>query len=194
MKNTLRLSSACIIPIVSFCIFVSSQECKKVDKGSGQETIAFLRGARNSPAASDACVISALRKLKYERSTEAIEVVLSYLDFNQYKGSGTVVTGSNGEAYPAVQTLFAIGKPALPFLIQVAGGSTFSKVAQQNAVRTVMMIFRDDPPAGLRYLRSEADRSQEPGRRALLQNATRFGLRWCQGEQTKECEALISTE
>jgi HEAT repeat protein len=64
--------------------------------------------------------------------------------------------------YPAAGALFYIGKPALPALRRLIETSDPDSLASQNAIYTLMAIFREDPKAGVRYLQDAANQAQTP--------------------------------
>src|ERR1700740_1950890 len=104
MNSTLQLYRICILLLLPLCISVGAQECATVDSAHTDETISFLRKATSNPDVSEACVVTAIRKLQYAHSKEAIEVLIQYLDFKRHTRSQAVVTGSNSEVYPAISS------------------------------------------------------------------------------------------
>lgn len=73
--------------------------------------------------------------------------------------------------YPAAGALFHIGQPALAALVRVIEVNQADSLASQNAEYTVKAIFREDPKAGVQYLRGAADRSQAPEASKKLREA-----------------------
>jgi len=55
-----------------------------------------------------------------------------------------------------METLFVIGKKALPQLLSAVATSDSAEL-RDNAAATVMLIYRDSPPDGVEYLRKAAD-------------------------------------
>jgi hypothetical protein len=190
MRHSKYLMELYIVLLLSLCPLIRAQQCPNYDANT-EGTIAFLRIARSDSGAQNNCVVAAIHKLYHVHSKEAIDVLTEYLDFKRELDG--VSTGSNMEPYPAVSELFAIGKPALPVLIRAAGGSSFTKVAQNNALRTIMMIYRDDPPAGIRFLLDEAAHSENGDQGTLLRQGAASAVRWCQGQHRSKCESVLSS-
>jgi hypothetical protein len=193
MGETRFFRCLCIVSLFALCGAATSQVCLP-DDTSDDVVITFLRTAR-ARNASDSCIVNAIKRLQYVRSQKAIYILVQYLDFHPYAGMDeVVVTGSNSEPYPAVSSLFAIGKVALPTLIRVVGRGGSTKTAQDNAIRTIMMIHRDHPAEGVSLLIIEARGSEDAGRKASFNQAAISALRWCQGKDQKECESVLSSE
>jgi hypothetical protein len=179
----------CVVGVLLTYGAAGAQVCPH-DGASNDALIAFLRTARAANAA-ELCVVSAIKQLQYVHSQEAIDVLVRYLDFRRDLGR-EIQTGSNSEAYPAISSLFAIGKSSLPSLILVVAGNGFTKTAQDNAIRTIMIIHRDHPAEGIRLMMREARDSQDAERKALFRQAAISALRWCLGRDQKECESVLS--
>lgn len=190
MRKGSCLWYVCAVGLILACGPASAQVCPP-DGTNNDALIRFLRTAKALDSAQ-LCVVNAIKQLQYAHSQKAIDVLVQYLDFQRDAGrSEVVVTGSNSEAYPAVDSLFVIGKSALPSLVLVVGDDGFTRTAQENAVRTIMIIHRDHPTEGISLLMTEAHRSQDARRKALFSQAAMFALRWCQGKDQNECESLV---
>jgi hypothetical protein len=138
-------------------------------------------------------VVQAIKQLQYDHSQKAVDVLVKYLDFRPRLGiSEAVVTGSNLEEYPAASSLFAIGKLSLPALLSVVADNGYTKTAQDNAVRTIMMINRNHPADGITLMMRGARSSDDAARRELFSQAAMSALRWCLGKDQKECESVLS--
>jgi hypothetical protein len=138
-------------------------------------------------------VVNAIKRLQYVHSQKAVDVLVKYLDFRPRLGiSEAVVTGSNLEEYPAVSSLFSIGRLALPALLSIVADNGYSRTAQDNAVRTIMMINRDHPADGITLMMREARNSDDAAKRELFTQAATSAVRWCLGEEHEECESALS--
>jgi hypothetical protein len=129
-----------------------------IEHANTEEAIAFLKAARTDSRVKGACITTAIHKLYQVRSKDAINVLTMYLDYKQ--SSEGVMTGSNMEPYPAVAELFGIGKPALPALVQVVSRSTSTQTVRDNAIKAIMLIHRDDPRSGIKFILDEAAKSK----------------------------------
>jgi len=179
--------------LLSACLFAQDQRCP-AEGSTANEAIVFLRNAKNDSSVPDACIAAAIRSLQYEHSDQVVNILTMFLDYRRPTASLEVATGSTSEMYPAVSSLFAIGKQSLPALIKVVIANSSTKVAQDNAVRTIMLIHRDNPSAGIRFLLKEAGQSQDAGERSLLRQAANSGLRWCHGKHRAECDSALSSQ
>ena len=176
--------------LISGYVSAQAQQCPAIGV-KAVDTIAFLKNAREGSGIADKCVIDGIHKLYHVNSTEAIDVLIGYLDLKR-SYSETIQVGSNSDLYPAVDALFSIGRPAVPALLRVIKGDGYSKQAQENAVRTIMLIYRDEPSRGIRLLVDEGEGSSNSGERTSLREAATFALRWCIGKNRVECEAALA--
>lgn len=179
-----------LLVLISACGAASAQACPP-DGASNAALITFLRTAKER-SSSDICVVKAIKQLQYAHSQKAVDVLIKYLDLRRDRISEEVETGSNSEAYPAISSLSAIGKSALPALTSVVGDSGFTRTAQDNAVRAIMIINRDHPADGISLLMREAQNSEDSARKALFSQAVILALRWCLGKDQNECESVLS--
>lgn len=56
------------------------------------------------------------------------------------------------ESYPAIETLFIIGKPALPYLAKVVEENEPESIKSKNALIAITYIFREDLSKGIEFL------------------------------------------
>ena len=102
-------------------------------------------------------VVRAMRRLGELRAVDAIDDLIALLAFKYPKESRIGGIGLNrGDGYMAKSALFQIGEPALPALVRAIADNDIGSVEFKNARHAVMLIFRDDLPAGSNYLREEA--------------------------------------
>lgn len=113
-------------------------------------------------------VAQAIERLGEMRSYAAIDDLVKLITFRRTLRSneGTQPTVIDKEhpvtplsVYPATGALFHIGRPALPALMKLIETSEPNSLASQNAVYTLMAIFREDPEAGVQYLQDAADQA-----------------------------------
>jgi hypothetical protein len=113
----------------------------------------------------------AIERLGEMRSYAAIDDLVQLITFNRTLPSneGIQPTFIDKEhpvtplsVYPATGALFHIGEPALPALMKLIETSDPESLASQNAVYTLMAIFREDPEAGVQYLQDAADQAPTP--------------------------------
>jgi hypothetical protein len=73
--------------------------------------------------------------------------------------------------YPAVGSLFAIGKPSLLPLVNLISDYDSKSLESVNALTAVMLIFREEPQAGVQYLKDAAEKASYPLQRQRLLSA-----------------------
>lgn len=64
--------------------------------------------------------------------------------------------------YPAVGSLFEIGEPSLLPLVKLISDYDSKSLESENALDAVILIFRDEPQAGVQYLKDAAEKSSTP--------------------------------
>lgn len=133
--------------------------------GTPAASISFLReqvDVRDSP-----CITTVIEKLGKAEAMPAVEVLIRYLDFVD----PTTAPRPDGfadkrPAYPAVDALFLIGKPATADLLSAIQNSELPLI-RRNAVKAYEAIYRDNLALGLHILKTseQAASSAERGNR-----------------------------
>jgi len=190
MRNKVLVSA---LPLLLLTLGAAQTLVCPDEHANERQAISFLKASRLDSHVPDHCVVSAIRRLEHSHSADAIHVLVEYLGWKESEPS-QVTTGSS-MFHPAVGTLFSIGKPALPALTEVLVDTNASKVARDNAVETIMCIFRDDSKAGVRFLLKKASEARDGGEASMLRQAASSATRWC-GDDThrSECEAVLNSE
>jgi hypothetical protein len=133
-------------------------------------------------------VVQAIERLGRMRSVEAIDDLKALLTFRRtfewergrpgdmYVELQLMTTDGR---YPAVGALFQIGRPSLPTLVSVIQAHEPSSLETENAIFTVMLIYREEPSEGVEYLRKAATKvsSSEEAQR-LLDAAEHAKRKW----------------
>jgi hypothetical protein len=132
--------------------------------------------------------------LERARSNDAINVLVEYLDYQRPRVETGVVTGSNSDSYPAVSELCSIGKPALTALVRAVTGNDASKEARDNALKTIMLIYRNDPPAGIKFLLNRAANSNDDAQAWQLRQAASDRVGWCYDKYRDHREAVLNSQ
>jgi hypothetical protein len=182
-----------------FQIGSSDQECGKFKKSyKPEQLISFLTEQRQAKTDTD-CIVFALKKLGTDMNapSSAAPLLAEYLDYKRplTKGEQAGVflrPPTISELYPASSALFAIGKDSLPTLLRVIENEASSDQKRQNAVFTVMSIFREDESLGVRFLRQAAKSAKDPAHSEALRQAAKDALRWCIPEKKAACEAAAA--
>lgn len=132
-------------------------------------------------------VVKAIERLGQMRCTAAIDDLIKYMTFKRTypweKVPGTEMVNEIHPItplgrYPALGALFSIGKASLPSLVKVIEENESQTLSSENAVITVVMIFREDFSQAVEYLtRMAADKTDPLSKERLLsaaQSAKRY--------------------
>ena len=74
-------------------------------------------------------------------------------------------------SYPAIETLFIIGKQSLPYLVEAIAVNSTTSLKGQNALTTVLLIVRDDPIEGINFLEVSKENYSELTKKSRIENA-----------------------
>jgi hypothetical protein len=96
--------------------------------------------------------------------------------------------------YPAVPSLLSIGVKAVPGLMRRLGGGRLNEIARRNALRAVVLIYREEETlaiTGLRKAAREAKGSDDAGRFVA---AAKEAVELCSPGWRDRCRATLSDE
>src|ERR1700730_9303666 len=110
---------------------------------------------------------AAIATLGELRATAAIDDLIDLITFRRTFPQDNQPNGIINEfhtilrdgRYPAVGSLFAIGKPSLLPLVTLISDNDTKSLESVNALTAVMLIFREDPPAAVQYLKDAAEKA-----------------------------------
>lgn len=186
------------IVMVLFCSHHSivAQPCAELAAAGQSDAIKYLNRGRDSQTAL--CVEHALRQIGETGSIEGIAIVLRYLDYrreptpSEKRGATNLNTWYQ---YPAMIALFEIGKPAMPYLIDLLASDT-NNLRRRNALETIGDIYREDPAAGVKLLSSAAEKVKGNDMRVTeaetrLTEASRELAKMCPPRVRSQCEAVL---
>ncbi len=168
-----------------------------IENANKQQIIKFLLSARSCSPATAECITVAIQKLKNAQSIEEIEILADYLDFRrppreEEKAGLALRLQVTGELYHAAGQLFLIGRPALPALIQVIGNGKSSVLAHENAVDTLMQIYRNEPLEGVKFLLEQSTKAADVYIGIRLRQSASEAARLCGSTARPQCESLLS--
>jgi hypothetical protein len=145
--------------------WAQSRSCSsllKRDENSRRTFLVSQQSKKQSP-----CITRVIDSLRTASDPETIMVLLHYLDYMDPATARIPGIGySRRPDFPAVNTLFAIGKPAVPGLLSTIENSS-TPLAERNASLTFSYIYRDDLAAGIRRLKQEQAIATPVGRSRL---------------------------
>jgi hypothetical protein len=160
--------------------------------GAGVKTrMEYLDRDRSSQ--SPACVIYAIEQLGNDRYVPAATTLAKYLDYRlpERPATGEPIVSDHretmGRVYPAVTSLFQIGKPAVPILLTVISAGSTADRARANAIDALFAIYRDDVPEGAAVLNSAGRAATDVEIRQRLLDAARQYAGMCSGIKRGAC-------
>jgi hypothetical protein len=186
-----------VVAAISTIYPVCAQNCEILRDAHAKRMIDYLTETSRSEGEAP-CIGFAIRRLGDAHARAAIPILIDYLDYKRPLDEGE----KNGfylhapivpEMYPAASALFAIGKPSVPYLLEVVEAADTHEQKQSNAVCAVMLIYREHMPDGIKLLketsRSRANSGDEQ-KAQRLRDAAKDAVRYC--TLTKEdCEKAL---
>jgi hypothetical protein len=168
----LAVASTCSVSLSRVSIQQAQQPLETTDTQAEKlrRVVRDERLQKNDPKQ----VIAAIKELGRLRSESAIGDLISVLSFRQTfdwetpSGEDEIQLVTPANRYPATDALFQIGKRALPALAEVVASSDAKSLRSQNAIFTIMSIFREHPEEGVSYLEDKANHAQTPAATARL--------------------------
>lgn len=155
----------------------------------GRDTAAhleYLRGDRSKLATK--CIVTAIEYVGAKRYTQAIDVLVHYLDYHEPdQDPQKYVKGGIPALYPAVDALYSVGKPAVPELITVISDANSTELVRQNAAYAVFLICGVHPPVGIEVLVSAAHAQADPIASLHLMDQARWLAGKCIPAWRNEC-------
>lgn len=138
------------------------------------------------------CVIAAIERLHGITSSEVIDVLVSYIDFQRptekYIQLHPPITK---RVYPATNSLFSIVKPALSALTHVIQEAKSSDVARRNAISMIMSIHREEPQEGVRLLVNAASKATDAAQAQRLKQGATEAAQKCDARARSQCDAML---
>jgi len=187
-----------LILLSSLATALSRAECNELSRGSPEGTlVSFLQRSRDLPTKDrdPDCITVALRGLEDRVTAQYAELLISYLDFERplddkeeragWRWHGRLMIG---DKYPATGPLMTMGEAALTPLLGAIRDSN-SAIVRYNATYTVMQIFRDDFPRGVRFL-SDAAKQTAGDSLLRLQQSANDAVEMCRKSDRDECNSI----
>jgi len=145
--------------------------------------------------ASRDCSVRVIRTLGKLKNPNSVRILVKYLDFrrplSESEAKGFWIrTMSKEELFPAIESIFKIGRPAVAALIEQLGKES-NEVRRENAIYALMLISRDDPPAAVASLRNAANRIVDKSAALRLMESARTAASLCVPEFRQKCEEML---
>jgi len=168
MQASLMTLAACI----TLAMGMKGTATQQQDPDTDREIARLLKIIRNEQlrTADPEKVGAAIATLGELRATVAVDDLIKLITFRQTFPQDNEPNGIINEfrtitrdgRYPAVGSLFEIGEPSLLPLVKVIADYDPKSLESENALHAVMLIFRDEPQAGVQYLKDAAEKSSTP--------------------------------
>jgi len=174
MKAALTILALCIVLAMGMKGVVAQGQ----DPYTDQEIARLLKIIRNEKLRIEdpEKVGAAIVTLGELRATVAVDDLIKLITFrrtfpqdNEPNNEFRTITRSG--RYPAVGSLFEIGKPSLVPLVTLISDYDPESLESENALTAVILIFRDEPEAGVQYLKDAAEKASYPLQRQRLLSA-----------------------
>jgi hypothetical protein len=168
VKAPLTILAVCIVLVIG----MKGMATQTQDPYTDQEIARLLKIIRNEQLRIEdpEKVGAAVATLGELRATAAIDDLIKLITFRRTFPQDNQPNGVINEfhtitrdgRYPAVGSLFEIGKPSLPPLVKLISGNDTKSLESVNALTAVMLIFREEPDAGVQYLKDAAEKTSSP--------------------------------
>lgn len=177
MQAPLTTLAVCIV----LAIGMKGVATQEQDADTDHEIARLLKIIRNEQLRTDnpEKVGAAIATLGELRATVAVDDLIKLITFRRTFPQDNEPNGIINEyhtilrdgRYPAVGSLFAIGEPSLLPLVRLISDYDSKSLESENALTAVMLIFRDEPQAGVQYLKDAAEKGSSPLERQRLLSA-----------------------
>jgi len=153
--------------------------------------IQFLKAhGRNADAD---CVSQAITRLGGFRTPSGADVLVDLLDFRRPDSPGEKLhLFDPHDKFPAVPALFSIGFPAVPALLSKLQSGEASEVIRANGIRTIVTIYRDNPPEAIAALMKAAAAANTETEAVRLESCAKDGVSFCGKSWKDRCEAALT--
>lgn len=126
------------------------------------------------------CVTKIIYHLGETKDVSSVTVLIGLLDFRRpdTEMEKQHIRTMEGK-YPAVEALFSIGKPAVPAIVSTLAGGKTSDISRENALLTLVEIYREDPSLVIPLLKKAAEGAKTSVEAARLQSSARDVIKYC---------------
>lgn len=166
--------------------------CPDIASSQTKDLITFLERDRHT--ADPACTKKIITQLGDAQEIGAIAVLISLLEFRRPDTEAEKQHFlSMEDRYPAVESLFQIGAPALPALVSTVANYKTSDLTRQNALRALEEIHREDPTKAILLLRKAANEAKTGAEAVRLEAAAKDVMKYCGKRWHDRCQAALQT-
>jgi hypothetical protein len=179
-----------LIFILSLVSAANAMDCSDIASSKPSDLVQFLK--TQGREADEECVSQAIVRLGGFRTTSGIDVLIDLLDFQRPQSTSEKLhLFDPHDKFPAVQALFGAGLPAVPQLIRKLEDGRATEVVRANAIRTVVLIYRDDPSKAITRFMHASRTANGQGQAVRLEACAKDAVKFC-GSLKDRCEAALS--
>jgi hypothetical protein len=181
---------------------VAETKCAELEGAKAQVLLDYLQ--RDQSSLSAACITYAMSHLAYppagelfDRYPEVIKTMVGYLDYRIPDESKLAAAVNHRDPFPADSALFAVGKPAVPDLLDAIASSVTRDLARSNAIWVLFTIYREDVAEAVRVLKRAAKAKEPTDFEASLRlyDAAKRAADMCTGPYANGCiDALYEVD
>jgi len=185
-----------------FLVMVSragAQECGQLQSASPNELTSYLDGTVRSHE-NEPCAAFAINQLASLRYKPAIPALTKWLELRWPPGAHQkqrrfVIEHDGSTIYPAATALEAMGKDALPTVLNAIKTNPVPRREWMEVAAEVWMTaYKDHAPTGVALLKQESDRATDPATRQRAGWAAFYALGWCNPSEREQCRAALNIQ
>src|SRR5437870_3293317 len=196
-----RHIKACLLTTSLLLVMVSpvgAQECSRLQGAAPAELTSYLDGTVRSHE-YEPCAAFAINQLGSLRYKPAIPALTKWLELRWPPGAHQkqrrfVIERDGSTIYPAATALEAMGKDALPAVLNAIKTNPVPRREWMEVAAEVWMTaYKDQAPAGVALLKQESDRATDPATRQRVGWAAFYALGWCNPSEKEQCRAALTS-
>jgi hypothetical protein len=184
-------AAATVLGILStVCLAQNKTACPDISSSPARELASFL--AIHAHLLDPTCTKKIIVQLGNAKEKSAVTVLIALLSFrrpdNQDEKQGLF---SLEDKYPAVESLFQIGQPAVPALVSAIASERADLIARQNALRALEEINSEEPSKAILVLKAAARKSKSRSEASRLHAAATQVMSYCGKQWHNSCLAAL---
>jgi hypothetical protein len=175
----------------------AAANCGDLEGADARANLLYLQRERSdlSPACVNQAIyaVSLADRKTFDQYADVIEALIKYLGYRLPDESALRrVVHSTRDPYPASSGLFIIGKPSVPYLIDVIASASVSDRARINATDLVFSIYsRENLPDAVRVLKRAGAAAKDWGDSQRLLEAAKKVTAMCKEELEFQCRDAL---
>lgn len=173
------------------------QDCAELEGKSVEECAKYLAQPRAS--VEDRCVSYSMDQIGDKRYVPAAEILVQYVDYQirdfSHERNFRVRLGlGRSGAFPAVDALFEIGRPAIVYLVNRLATEDRPGTARDNAVLALQSICRRNMAEAVSILAEASHKAADKMRAENLIRAARLASDKCPAQLKTQCISALTQQ